>query len=196
MASISSVYPNAFEYFSEKITELLHNCCPYTPSVNLSSKDAKAVLEKSVHTQLSNVGRLIQTRFYARLGKVATKLSDPSDSASRSSTRKRKSPHADSSLPFHSDPSQVSKMNFTYTDDYMAPPHRTIPIDVNFTPYLRLSPSQMIRISVGDELILVIPGTYLNLTDIARESISDVQSKIDAVMLKSCSGLFSDERKQ
>ena len=53
-----------------------NSCCPYAPSVDLPSKDAKAVLEKSVHTKLSNVGRLMQIQFSAPLGKVATKFSD------------------------------------------------------------------------------------------------------------------------
>ena len=73
ISTSSNPYPDNFDYCNQQISGLLHDYCPYTPFADLLVKSAKETLAKTVHSKLSNVGRLLQNGLPAPLGKVAIK---------------------------------------------------------------------------------------------------------------------------
>ena len=85
-------------------------------------------------------------------------------------------------------------MNHTFTEDSLAPMHKPIPLSVESSPYRRMPSRDIARLSVNDEIILMIPEVNVNTSPQSRDGIKDMQKRIDSVLMKSCTGMTSSER--
>jgi len=167
----------------------------------------KKQTKKAANNKHNGIMRMISSAFTMKLGKTSTantaakRKLDAEDHIS-SSIRKSKrisrsasssKSYEPSTLGFKAD---IAPMDITFSEESLAPPHRPMPPSILSVSYRRLSASQMVRLSVNDEIIIVIPQLTAKTPAICRPSILELERSIDSVLLKSCTLITPSEKNE
>ena len=153
--------------------------------------------EKAARWVKNNFTRLLKSGFSAVLGKGkrAAAVPDPSSDNSRRSKRQRLSTiHL--SAPPSTVAASVGAFDSTFSEDSLAPFHLPIPISTESAPYTRIGAHKMIRLDIDDEFILLFPAVTPTLNPKCLPAAVDINRRIDRVLIQSCTGITSSERRE
>ena len=153
--------------------------------------------EKAARWVKNNFTRLLKSGFSAVLGKGkrAASVPEPSSDNSRRSKRQRLSTiHL--SAPPSTIAASIGAFDSTFSEDSLAPPHRPIPISTESAPYTRIGAHKMIRLGIDDEFILMFPAVSSTLNSKCLPAAVDINRRIDRVLIQSCTGITTSERRE
>ena len=210
LAVATPFFAEAFEHLGAKIQAEHLAWSPHSQPDNAASypslsrralvaraTDRSNAHERSARWVKNNVTRLLKSGFSAVLGKAkrASAAPEPSSDSSRRSKRQRRSPTHPSSPPSTAAAS-VGPFDSTFSEDSLAPFHLPVPISTESAPYTRIGAHKMVRLDVEDEFILLFPAVSSTLDKKCLPAAIDINRRIDRVLIQSCTGITSSERRE
>ena len=163
----ATLFPDAFDFIANRIDLITQGANPHLPDPVLAGADRTKAIERSVRYQMNHIPRLLKSGFTAAAGRVfkrkppvAAEQHDPQPSP-RQSKRLRSTSPSPNSIHTRAE-THISSMNHTFTEDSLAPMHKPIPLSVESSPYRRMPSRDIARLSVNDEIILMIPEVNVN----------------------------------
>ena len=210
LASATPYFAEAFEYLGAKI-EADHLAWSSHANTDLAASDPSlsrrenvvrtiarsSANEKAVRWVKNNIARLLHSGFAAALGRGKRSATEPeplSDNTRRSKRQRRETTHA--IPPPSTAAATILPMDSTFSEDSLAPLHRPIPISTESTPYTRIDARQMIRLDIDDEFILLFPAVSSTLHQKCVPAAVDINQRVNRVLIQSCTGLTSSERRE